>query len=423
MAPFDAHPYLSRREWLRRSGEIALGLAGRSAAGAEQLKRIAAIITEYRPDSHADVIVGRLLEGYQYNGRHQTPQVEVVSMYTDQVPSNDMSRAMAAKHGVKICTTVRNALVGAQGLAVQGAVLIGEHGNYPENEKGQKLYPRHELFKQIVDVFNETGQNVPVFCDKHLSYDWQKAKWMYDQSRALRFPLMAGSSIVMTWRRPPAELALEAPVEKSVVAFYGPKEAYGFHALEAHQCMVERRKGGETGIRAVTCLEGAEVWRWTDGKSWAGRLLETALTRCEGRKPGSPRDVVKEPVLFVLEYTSGLHSAVYLLNGLIEQAVFAAAIRGAARPLSTELWLQPARPFSHFSGLVHYVEQMIVTGRPPYPVERTLLTTGALAALMDSCYQGHRRLETPHLDVSYLAPKESLFSRGPVSAADRQTHS
>ena len=423
MAPFDADPYLSRREWLGRSGGIALGLAERMAAGAAQRKRIAAIITEYRPDSHADVIVGRLLEGYEYNGRHQTPQVEVVSMYTDQVPSNDMSRAMAAKHGVKICPTVRNALVGDKGLAVQGVVLIGEHGNYPENEKGQKLYPRYELYKQIVDVFGETGHSVPVFCDKHLSYDWQKAKWMYDQSRTLRFPLMAGSSIVMTWRRPPLELALEAPVKKSVLAFYGEKEAYGFHALEAHQCMVERRKGSETGIRAVTCLEGAEVWRWTDRSAWAGRLLETALSRCEERTHRSPRDVVKEPVLFVLEYTSGLEGAVYLLNGLIEQAVFAATLRGAAEPLSTELWLQPTRPFSHFSGLVHYIEQMIVTGRPAYPVERTLLTTGALAALMDSSYQGHRRLETPHLNVSYRAPKESLFSRGPVPAADRETHS
>ena len=173
-------------------------------------------------------------------------------------------------------------------------------------------------------------------------------------------------------------------------------------ALHTRHIYVDWRssKGGETGIRAVTCLEGAEVWRWTDGSAWAGHLLETALTRCEERTHGSPRDVVKEPVLFVLEYTSGLESAVYLLNGLIEQAVFAATLRGAAEPLSTELWLQPSRPFSHFSGLAHYIEQMIVSGRPAYPVERTLLTTGALAAIIEplcdsryargSCHQAIR---------------------------------
>lgn len=408
--------HFSRREWMG----LALPLAAASAYAAPR-KKIATVITEYRRNSHADVIVGRLLEGYEYNGRRQAPQVDVISMYTDQVPKNDMSRAMAAKHGVRICTTVRDALtMGGGKLAIEGVVLVGEHGNYPENEKGQKLYPRYELYKQIVDTFRETGSSVPVFCDKHLSYDWEKAKWMYDQSHALHFPLMAGSSIVMTWRRPPVEIALETPVEKSVTAFYGDREAYGFHALEANQCMVERRKGGETGVRAVTCVEGAGVWKWTDGNPWAGRLLESALARCEGRKPGSPRELVKEPILFIVEYASGLESAVYLLNGLIEQAGFAASIRGVAEPVSTELWLQPARPFSHFSGLVHYIEQMIVTGRPAYPVERTLLTTGTLAALMDSRYRHYQRIETPYLDVSYKAPRESLFSRGPVPAEDRE---
>ena len=115
--------------------------------------------------------------------------------------------------------------------------------------------------------------------------------------------------------------------------------------------------------------------------------------------------------------------AVYLLNGLIEQAVFAAKLRDSVEPVSTELWLQPSRPFSHFSGLVHYIEQMIMTGTPAYPVERTLLTTGALAALMGSSYQGHRRLETPHLNVSYRAPQEPLFSRGPVPAPEREKQS
>ena len=48
--------------------------------------------------------------------------------------------------------------------------------------------------------------------------------------------------------------------------------------------------------------------------------------------------------------------------------------------------------------LVHGIAQMFQTGKPAYPVERTLLTTGALAALMESAYQGHKRLETPHAE-------------------------
>jgi hypothetical protein len=149
---------------------------------------------------------------------------------------------------------------------VDGVVLIGEHGDYPRNEKGQKLYPRYELYRQVIEVFQDTGQTVPVFCDKHLSTEWSKALWMVDQSRHLGFPLLTGYVQTMSWRRPPLELALSTPVEKAIAYFHGPKEDYGIHALEILQCMVERRAGGETGIDAVWCLEGPAVWDWTDAR-------------------------------------------------------------------------------------------------------------------------------------------------------------
>ena len=197
--------------------------------------------------------------------------------------------------------------------------------------------------------------------------------------------------------------------------FYGGKEAYGFHALEALQCMVERRKGGETGLASVRCIEGTAVWSWTDTNPWAGRLLDAALARSETVKPGSPRENVRTPILFGLEYRSGLTAAVYILNGHCQDCTFAAQIRGRAEPVSTEIWLQSGRPYSHFSALVYYIEQMIVSGREPYPPERTLLTTGALAALMEA---GGRTMETPHLAIAYRPPSHSLFARGPVPALE-----
>jgi hypothetical protein len=405
---------LKRRELLMLAGFGTLPVFG---AGK---KKIATVITEYRRNSHGDVIVGRLLEGYEYYGQMREPRVQVVSMYTDQVPENDMSRAMSARHGFKIFPTVREALtLGSDRLAVDGVVLIGEHGKYPDNKKGQKLYPRYELYKQIIEVFRTSKRAVPVFTDKHLSVEWEKAKWMYDQSRELRFPLMAGSSLPVAWRKPPLELELDAPVDRAVCCFYGGKESYGFHALEALQCMVERRKGGETGVAAVQCLEGAEVWKWSDANTWAARLLKTALARSEALKPGSPRDNVKAPILFLLEYRSGLPAAVYLLNGHVEDCTFAANIRGRSEPVSTLIWLQSGRPYSHFSTLSHYIEELVTSGRAPYAVERTLLTTGALAALMDSSFEGNVRKETPHLAVAYKAVKESLYNRGAVPALEK----
>ena len=385
-------------------------------AAAAGKKRIAVVATEYRLDSHADVIAGRLIKGYEYEGKRREPAVQVVSMYTDQVPHNDLSRGLAAKYGFKIYPTVRQALTpGGDQLTVDSVVLIGEHGNYPDNEKGQMLYPRYPLYQQIVEVFRASGRSVPVYCDKHLSTDWTKAKQMYDESRELRFPLMAGSSLPVSWRHPPLELDSGAPVELAVTVFYGGKEAYGFHALEALQRMVERRNGGEAGIASVGCVDGAAVWSWTDANLWSGRLLDAALARSETKKPGSPRENVKSPILFRLEYRSGLAAAVYILNGHCQDCTFAAQIRGRTEPVSTEIWLQLERPYSHFSALIHYIEQMILTGREPYPPERTLVTTGALAALMEA---GGRTMETPHLAIAYRPPAHSLFARGPVPALE-----
>ncbi|MGI8991751.1 MAG: hypothetical protein ACR2I2_19485 [Bryobacteraceae bacterium] len=404
---------------MRRRDFIAGGALAPLAFAGHAKKKVAIVATVYRPGSHADVIAGRLLGGYEYNGKKRQPLVDVVSMYTDQVPKDDLSRGMSAKYGVPISKTVRQALLlGGSSLAVDGVVLIGEHGDYPDNEKGQKMYPRYELFKQIVDVFRETGRAVPVFNDKHLSYDWQKAKWMYDQSRELKFPLMAGSSVPLAWRRPPLEFELGAPIERAVAIGFSGMEIYGFHTLEALQCMVERRKGGETGIAAVQCFQDDAAWKWLDANAWAQKLMDAGLRRIEKTTPGDLRRNVEHPIVFALDYTSGLKAAVIMLTGEVTDFAFAANVAGQAEPVSTEIWLQPVRYFSHFAGLVYYIEQMIVTGKEQYPVERTLLTTGALAALFDSSHQNGKRIETPQLAIRYRAPEKSLYNRGPVPAPE-----
>ena len=71
----------------------------------------------------------------------------------------------------------------------------------------------------------------------------------------------------------------DAVVDEALVAAHGPVEVAGFDALEALQCLVERRRGGETGVRAVTCLSGPEVWRAGDEGRWSWALLDAALER------------------------------------------------------------------------------------------------------------------------------------------------
>jgi hypothetical protein len=224
---------------------------------------------------------------------------------------------------------------------------------------------------------------------------------MYQTAREMGIPFMAGSSLPLTWRRPPLELPLGCEIEEALCVFHGPIESYGFHALETLQCMVERRRGGETGIAAVQCLDRAAVWQAGRQGHWSRALLDAALAITEPRPQGTPEDGTREAAGFLLEYCDGLRAAALLLNGYIGEFVFAVRLQGKPEPVATRFYLHGGQPFPHFSHLVHRIEDLVLTGRPPYPVERTLLTTGALAALMDSRFEGQRRLETPHLDVRY----------------------
>ena len=406
---------------LTRRQALALSAAVPALAGPRR-KSVAFIFTEYRRNAHADVIGTRLLEGYEYYGKRADPRVEVVSMHAEQFPKNDMARAMAAKHRVPMYDSIREALTrGGSSLAVDGVIIVGEHGDYPHNEKGQHMYPRYDLFKSVVDVFESSGRAVPVFCDKHLSYDWTKAKWMYDQSRRLKFPMLAGSSLPLAWRHPALEIPYGTKFRRAVSVGYGDNDAYGFHALETLQCMVERRAGGETGVRAVQAFAGAEAWRWTEANPWARTLLDAALAKSETRKAGRVEDLAKKPLIIALEYVDGFEAAMFMLNGVTSDFLFAAEIRaGKSEPAASHFWLQPGRFFGHFSGLVHFAEELVIKGKEPYPVERTLLTTGVLAAGLDSAFQGGKRLETPHLAIRYAPARRDYYNRGPVPVGEAE---
>ncbi len=389
-------------------------------------KPLAVITTVYRPLSHSYHIAGRFLYGYPRNGEQHLPKHYVHSFYVDQTPDNDLSKELGRDFGVRVTRSIADALTVDGKLAVEGVLLIGEHGNYPRNDKGQILYPRYEFMEQIVEVFRKTGQSVPVFNDKHLSYTVDRARKMVGWSTELKFPLMAGSSLPVTWRRPELELRVEQPVEDALVAAYGPIEVYGFHALEALQVMLERRKGGETGVKAVTCLIGKDVWKAGDAGQWSWDLLNAALRRSETLNPGDIRKNVGSmsvqgmpptpATAFLIEYRDGTRGTVLLLNGQIQDFCFAAKIKGEAKPASCLFHLPPPPGAKYFDAQVANIEKLLENGRAPYPVERTVLTTGILDAALESHKKRGERVETPELDVKYAAPADSGFLRGAVAA-------
>ena len=420
----------SRREFLTTVAAglscAASGLPALAAPAAQSPKRLAIVTTEWRSHSHAWHMAERFLNGYPVKGRWHRPPLEVVSAYVDQTPEKDLSRDRAKEFGFTIYPTVAETLrCGGKQLAVDAVLLIGEHGTYPKNELGQTQYPRYELFKQITDVYRADGRAVPVFNDKHLSWKWEWAQEMVAISRELKFPFLAGSSLPVTWRMPAVEMPSGADVQEVMSVAMGGVDSYDFHALEVIQCMAERRRGGETGVKAVQALRGDAVWAAMEKPTWAaGGWDPTLFAACLARShtlaqppngshryptPAQMRAFVKDPVAYRIEYVDGLRATMFLLNGLVGDFTFAARLRGQAEPLSTLFHLPPTPNVVYSAALMAQAERMFVTGKAPYPIERTLLTSGILAAALQSRGADGQRLATPHLAVKYLAPQESLF--------------
>jgi hypothetical protein len=390
-------------------------------------KKIAAIATIYHKYSHAQHIVDRFLEGYGWQGEHHYPPFELASLYVDQVRDDDLSRERAARFGFPIAPTIAEALtLGTSRLAVDGVLLIGEHGTYPRNDKGQHLYPRYEFFKQVVDVFRDTGRSVPVFNDKHLSYDWNRCVEMVETARELGFAFMAGSSLPVTWRLPALELPMGCAIREVVAPCYGGVDSYDFHGLETIQCMVERRGDGEVGVRRMQALRGQAVWDALRDGMWDDELMLAGIARSHTRKPVREEhadfvphldrleDAATDPVAYVMEYHDGLKATMLLLNGFLQDFNFAARMGdGSIASCQMYLPMPPARTTlaSFFSPLVNNIEKMFETGIATYPVERTLLTSGQTAFGVESLHRGQVVVDTPELAISYRATPESHFWR------------
>ncbi len=371
---------------------------------------MAAVITEFTYRSHAHVILENCLEPYYFNGQLTDPGIDVVSFYVDQSPrGRDMSRDVATRYGIDIFPSIAEALqLGGKKLAVDGVLSIGEHGTYPKSERGQQMYPRKRFFDEIVAVFRMSDRVVPLFNDKHLSYRWDWSAEMMQVVQDLKIPFMAGSSVPLAQRRPPLEMPDQPTIEEAISIHGGPLESYDFHGLEVLQSMVEARRGGETGVAEIQLLEGDAVWQAADEGRWSHALAAAAMRAEFGDDVGPLRAFV-EPIdgkqhlahAILIKYRDGLRATVLRIGQTSTRWNFACRLAGKAEPLATSFYVGPWQNRNLFKALSHAIQTHIREKQAPYPVERTHLVTGMLAAAMDSAFQQHQPLATPHLDITY----------------------
>jgi len=367
-----------------------------------QEKRVAAIVADWFKYSHPDVLLTRILKTYSLDGKGQKSQLKLVSVFRDKPSSKDLSKAYAEAFGFKVCDSIEEALTLGKGmLAVDGVIISTEWCDYPVSPTGQVMYPKRRLFEEVVKVFQKTNRVVPVFIDKHIADNWQDIIWIYNTAKKMKIPLMAGSSLPVSWRYPSVDVDTHSKLKEIVGISYHTLDGYGFHGLEMIQCLAEQRKGGETGVKSVQCLTGQDVWN-ASGKLYDENLLNMAACKVRKIPEGKTlKDMVKEPVLFVVNYNDGLRACLFTLNNFASQ--WAAAWKYADGKTDSSLFKldDNLSTLMHFANQMHGIENMIITGKPAWPVERTVLTSGVLDALLISKLQSGKLINTPYLKISY----------------------
>jgi hypothetical protein len=222
-------------------------------------------------------------------------------------------------------------------------------------------------------------------------------------------------------------MPLGAKIHEALCVCYGGVDSYDFHGLETIQCMVERRKGGEVGVRWLQAYQGERFWAAMKEGVWSHDLMQAALCRSHTLTPARPgfndimptpdqmRSLVKDPVAYSYEHSDGLRCTMLLMHDLVRDFNFAARLEGTPTIFSTQMYLPMpdgrTTLANFFSPLVFHMERMFLTGKPPYPIERTLLTTGLTANGVESLYRKQARVETPQLAIRYQPNPESTFER------------
>jgi len=369
--------------------------------------RLAVVTDVYTYESHGLQIADRFLIGYPREGRWHRPDMRVVSLYAAQKQAGDLSAQRAAEFGFRLYPTIAETLrCGGEKLAVDAVLMAGDFA------------------KSCVEVFETGGRGVPVYHDMQLS-SFENAKWMVESARRLNFPLLAGSSLPLTWRLPDMELPFGCEIEDALMVGTGESGASEHKALETMQAMIERRRNGETGVKAAQMIEGAEVWKAGDDGRWSKQLLTAALSRSDtpqgltlndGRTQdlvgsGELPRIVPRPAACFIEYRDGLRTTLLMLNGAVKDFTFAARLKGGSIR-STQFLLTPEPNATYSACLAAKIEEMFTTGKAPYPAEQALLATGILEACLESKSKDSRRVETPHLDIQYQPPADSQHCRG-----------
>lgn len=371
--------------------------------------RIGVISTVFYPLSHTDVILSRWVNPretdklYGWTGSNRT---RVVSIYVDQASANDLTLDFCNSYGVRLHKSIGDTLTnGGQDLAVDAILIIGEHGDYPTNSIGQKLYPRKEFFDQVLEVFRKHKRCVPIFFDKHLSWNPEWCLEMHQQIKKNDIPFFGGSSISHCPIEPNVEIPSGRRIQEVVSVYWDSLEHYLFHSLEFVQSVVENRQGGETGLQSITAWKAKEVWAAMDRGDFSKNLLEQAAQAVSNQALTDLQALIRcrdsEVHAFQLNYVDGLKVTHFMHPKAIPNWAVSLIYDDDSQPVSFKVQTGGHEHFyPHFARLNKKIEEFFLTKQSPVQINRLLFTSLATAYGMKALSQSGIPLALPNFEMT-----------------------
>lgn len=365
------------------------------------INHIVFLLEEFALQTAGQQLLDRLLMGYPRDGEFQQPtKRRVTACLTDRKPNAELERRAKdfglarAEHSI-------------EALAKADAVVVVPVQSEPTD--------REHL---IATALQGAPNDCPVFVYGPLGSGLDAAQRHVDLAASRGLPLLAGTELPVTWRLPPVDVKPGTPLTDALVVVQGGSPRAELDALECLLPVIERRAGGETGVRRVQRLEGDALWKAGERKRWSWALLAAALSRSDSPqgdavKDGRTQDLVglglvrqlaRHPHGWLVEHRGGLRSALLVLDGVVADYNF--AVMTASREIISAQILRPPAPAQQaFSNLAAVVEDFFRTGKPLWSAGRSMLEAGLLDAFARLQTQGKSETKTPDLAIRYQPEK------------------
>jgi hypothetical protein len=381
------------------------------------VRKIAFLLEEFTKASPAQQLLDRFLIGYPRDGAMHKPARETVSAHLMLNVTESDFETRHEDFGLTIAPTAEQAVEGADAI-----VIVPRSPGAVANERFLQIALEHARGARVCFVHGALANTL------------ERGRELLSLARSRQVALLAGTPLCVTWRLPAEELRRGTTlVEALIVVQTGalPSQASPpapsttlsgaeLHALEGLLPVIERRQGGESGVRSVRFLEGKDLWRAGDKGLWSWPLLASAISRSHSPQgdtlvDGRTQDLVglglmpklaRHPRGWLLEHRDGLRTAILVLDGVVADFNFAARAQDGT-VISAQLFRAPPPAEQHFSRLAAAMEEFFRTGAAPWPVERNLLITGLLETFQKPSSRSTPRVETPALNIGY-AVKNTL---------------